>query len=482
APAPWKRFWALFAAPGAAPLDWPWVLWIWAALIQGVALVVVSTRAALDRLDPDLEDAGQLAGAAPLRIWWALLWPMLRPALAATGGLIFVMNLADPGAPLVLGLRRTVAFQIVTSAMRIDPFPRIAAAGLIVLVFALAGGAFARWPARAKKSAEPEHDPAAGRSPRGDERRRRRKRDDVGARALAWSLLLFVWLILAWLPVAGLLRMSLQSGSRGDSRGEQASPSGTSVLHLLFSDPTGRLLTHSAFLGVSVFVIVALLARWPARLPPGPRFPSGERRERKRSGRELLIWSVPPLVVGVGMLALLRVAELAGGLLVASLGWRGAGASVARLALELQPSRTPGLLLVAGVCLAVLPRRIMNRHEAAGSEEACARRIEQAVLSGAGYRRATRLALCGAWAIPAPTAVLWATLAATSITPAVLLAPSFASLPVVPGVVVLADQPESGRARASLLALLTIGAQLSVLGWVAAGDRTGGELDPADLA
>jgi len=182
------------------------------------------------------------------------------------------------------------------------------------------------------------------------------------------------------------------------------------------------------------------------------------------------------------MLALLRVAELAGGLLVASLGWRGAGACVARLALELQPSRTPGLLLVAGVCLAVLPRRLMNRHEAAGSEEACARRIEQAVLSGAGYRRASRLALCGAWAIPAPTAVLWATLAATSITPAVLLAPSFASLPVGPGVVVLADQPESGRARAALLALLAIGAQLSVLGWVAAGDRTRRELDPADLA
>ena len=122
-------------------------------------------------------------------------------------------------------------------------------------------------------------------------------------------------------------------------------------------------------------------------------------------------------------------------------------------------------MLVAGVCLAVLPRRIMNRHEAAGSEEACARRIEQAVLSRSRIQAHRRTWPCaGAWAIPAPTAVLWATLAATSITPAVLLRAWFASLPVGQGVVVLADQPESGRARASLLALLAMG--LSSRSWV----------------
>ena len=42
-PAPWKRLWAQFSAPGATAHYWPWLLWIWAALIQGVALVVVST-------------------------------------------------------------------------------------------------------------------------------------------------------------------------------------------------------------------------------------------------------------------------------------------------------------------------------------------------------------------------------------------------------------------------------------------------------
>ena len=478
-PGPWTWLWARFSAPEGAAHSWPWLLWTWAALIQGVALVVVSARAALDRLDPDLEDAARLAGAAPWRIWWTLLWPILRPTLMATGGLIFLMNLADPGAPLVLGLRRTLAFQIVTSALRSDPFPRIAAAGLILLLFALAGGSLALWPEGAKSTAESEHDPVAGRSPRSDERRVQPSRDAARARSLAWSLLLAVWSLLAWLPVAGLFRLCLQAAIPGVTVAEKAHPVGADVRHSLFLDPAGRLLFHSVLLGASVFLIVALLARWPSRLPPGPRFRS---RERTRSGRDVLIWSVPPLVVGVGMLAFLRVAELAGRLLVVSLGWRGTGASVSRLALELQPVRTPGLFLVASVCLAILPRRLMHRREATGLEEACARRFDQAVLAGAGSRRATSLAQRVDWAIPAPTAVLWATLAATSITPAVLLAPSFASLPVGPGVVVLADQPESGRARASLLALVAIGVQLSVLGWVAARDRTRGELDPADLA
>ena len=330
-PGPWTWLWARFSAPEGAAHSWPWLLWTWAALIQGVALVVVSARAALDRLDPDLEDAARLAGAAPWRIWWTLLWPILRPTLMATGGLIFLFNLADPGPPLVLGLRRTLAFQIVTSALRSDPFPRIAAAGLIVLLFALAGGALALWPGGAKTAAESEHDPVAGRSPRSDERRVQPSRDAARARALAWSLLLVVWSLLAWLPVAGLFRLCLQAASPGVSVTEKAHPVGASVRHSLFSDPAGRLLFHSVLLGASVFVIVALLARWPARLPPGPRFRS---RERTRSGRDVLIWSVPPLVVGVGMLAFLRVAELAGRLLVVSLGWRGTGASVARLALE----------------------------------------------------------------------------------------------------------------------------------------------------
>jgi iron(III) transport system permease protein len=451
-------------------------------LIQGVALVLVSTRAALDRLDPDLEDAARLAGAAPSRTWWNLLWPILRPALAATGGLIFVTNLADPGAPLVLGLRRTMGFQIVTSALSIDPFPRIAAAGLIVLLCALAGGALALWPAAAKRAAGPDLVPAAGEATRSNDHRRRGRRDAAGVQALVWSSLLFVWSLLAWLPVAGLIRMSLQGGSRGVSLGKQARPPVTNLLHLLISDPAGRLLFHSVLLGASVFAVVALLARWPASVLRGPRFWSGERRLRRRSGSNLLIWSVPPLVVGVGMLALLRVVELAGRLLDANLGWRGVGASLLRLAIELQPMRTPGLLLVAGVCLAVLPRRLMNRREAADSEEASARQIDQAVLSGAEYGHAKSLALRGVRAIPPRTALLWATLAATSITPAILLAPSFASLPVGPGVVVLADQPESGRARASLLTLAAIGAQLSVLGWASARDRTGGEIEPADLA
>ena len=40
-------------------------------------------------------------------------WPIVRPAAARAAGIIFLLAIVEPGAPLVLGLRRTLAFQIV---------------------------------------------------------------------------------------------------------------------------------------------------------------------------------------------------------------------------------------------------------------------------------------------------------------------------------------------------------------------------------
>src|SRR4051794_1805740 len=45
------------------------LIWLWAELIGGVALVALVTRSALERIDPDWEDAARLAGADRRRIW-----------------------------------------------------------------------------------------------------------------------------------------------------------------------------------------------------------------------------------------------------------------------------------------------------------------------------------------------------------------------------------------------------------------------------
>ena len=55
-----------------------------------------------------------------------MTWPLIRPAAARAAAIVFPMALLEPGVPLILGLRRTLAFQIVEAAGRPDPFPRLA--------------------------------------------------------------------------------------------------------------------------------------------------------------------------------------------------------------------------------------------------------------------------------------------------------------------------------------------------------------------
>ncbi len=124
---------------------WPWLVWAWAASIPGIAMVVLATRSAYGRIDPSHADAARLAGARSWRIWWTLIWPTLRPSVASIAYLLYMLNLADPGCPLVLGLRRTLSFQMVATALGPDPFPRLAALGLMVLTFTLAGLVLIWW-------------------------------------------------------------------------------------------------------------------------------------------------------------------------------------------------------------------------------------------------------------------------------------------------------------------------------------------------
>ena len=106
----------------------------------------------------------------------------------------------------------------------------------------------------------------------------------------------------------------------------------------------------------------------------------------KRSGRELLIWSVPPLVVGVGMLALLASRRARRRVAGCQPGLARRRGERARLALELQPVADAGPFPCCGRLSGGSAAAMMHRHEATGLEEACARRIDQAVLAGAGIQ------------------------------------------------------------------------------------------------
>src|SRR5204863_4769577 len=54
--------------------------------------------------DPQLEDAGRIAGAGPLRTLVSITLPLLRPAIAAAAVLTLVSSLELLSIPLMLGL------------------------------------------------------------------------------------------------------------------------------------------------------------------------------------------------------------------------------------------------------------------------------------------------------------------------------------------------------------------------------------------
>ena len=79
--------------------------------------------------------------------------------------------------------------------------------------------------------------------------------------------------------------------------------------------------------------------------------------------------------------------------------------------------------------------------------------------------------------------ILWATLTATSATPALLLAPTGDGRTLGAGVIVLADQAGDSRSQAAALALSGIAANVIALGWACARrGRRQRPLDASDLA
>ena len=366
-----------------------------------------------------------------------------------------MINLADPAAPLVLGLRRTLGFQMVATALGPDPFPRLAAIALIVLAITLAGGSLV-W-RRGRSLFDADIAP-------GDDRGFHDRQTQIAAWpcAAVSFLILGCWSLLAWVPVGGLMRIGLARTASPDNAHPLARLGIVDLLRRLTTDPAPRLLAHSALLGLGVVALLCLLAWRPSRGPVGAM------ARGWRSAVAFLAVLVPPLVAGAGVLALGRTAMLSSRFFAASLDWTRAGLWMERIGLAFDPFVFPELVLFVGACLAFLPRRLAIRLGPPGRDDASARRVDQIRIAGAGRGPAVWHVWRWARAIPLPRMVLWGTLVATAITPPLVLAPTLESRPIGPGIVVLIDQPDDSRAQASALALAAITLDLLALGWASA--------------
>jgi hypothetical protein len=287
--------------------------------------------------------------------------------------------------------------------------------------------------------------------------------------------LVSAWAVLAWFPVVGLARLAARSASQTGKVDEPAGIAGEFLIRRLAEPPIPGLLLFTVLLALAVILTIKVLA-WleagRAACVPG----------RERSRRAFLLTSVPPLACCVGILALPRVADLASRLVDAGTGWQRLSRGLQRLSHAIDPYEVPGLLLFLGVCLVLVPTRWWTWNEPV-PVQSDRRRFDQAIVAGARAGRARRLAARNARRVPVRRMILWATLSATSATPALVLAPTGDGRTLDAGVIVLADEAGDSRSQAAALALLGIATNLMVLGAnCALRSRRERPLDARDLA
>ena len=181
-----------------------------------------------------------------------------------TAGSVFTLVLVEPGVPLLLGLRRTLAFQVVAAALGPDPAPRVAVLSLAAVGLALIARVLLRgW---GRHSAPDLADASVARTAAAR-----------WPRAVGLNLVLGTWALLAWLPALAVMASALASAS-GDPAGGMCLSVGD-FLHRLADPLARRLIANSAALGLAVVALdLAVAQRLPRfagalawRWPPGLR-------------------------------------------------------------------------------------------------------------------------------------------------------------------------------------------------------------------
>jgi ABC-type Fe3+ transport system permease subunit len=389
--------------PGGA-----WLALIWAGLVRGVPLVALVASQALHRIDPVWEDAGRAVGASSFGIGWNLVRPLIRGAVARGAAAVFGLTLLDPGAPLILDLRRTLGYQLVLGTSGGEA-SRTAVLAILGALLALAALALARLAGPDIRIERPRHRPRA-----------------ASWRRAPWLVgLLVAWLVFATLPLASLLRdlAPVQAGSH------------LGTLGALIGPPARQALRDSCVLGV----LVATLGLIAARL-------AGPVRQRAASP-----WGAPAAVLVVPLAVALASWPIP---LRAAVAW-GLPTWLGRAALLIDPLTAPGVALTIALVAAWSPA--LGAALAAARDRWRPESADAAIALGASRRRAwfdlalPRLAppLARAW-------VLVACCAGCDASATLLLAPTSRFRPIGPAILAAWSDPAGTPTALTLTAVAAI--------------------------
>lgn len=350
--------------------------WVLAVGLAGAPWVALAVRDALGDVDLTRIEAAQQRGMRPRQAFRRLIWPLIRPSSALAAAGVFARAIGDPGPPLILGLRRSLAFQIYESLRIPEGPPRASVLGALVLAMAVVGSALLRWWGGTDWLARPDDggQPPSGPVSRGPW---------AGPRIV--GLLAGGLLVLS--PLIGLGLVGLRTFERP-----------TVVDPSVWSDPeTIGLLVRAAVEAGTIGLLLVVLAGWCL---PGPAHLAGPRP--KTLARALIAIGPAPVVVGVAILQTDGPAWLLG------LGWRWPwGPTGLDLALPLAT-----LLVLLPVVVAWWDTPPVAPSDAASQRS----RLEAATLLGLPASRARRLARAiTPRSIALPGGILAAAMAATTV-------------------------------------------------------------------
>ncbi len=121
------------------PPDWLGTGFAGVAVLQALHLypiLYLNASAALANVDPAYAQAARNLGAGPVRTFFRITLPLMRPGLFAGGTIVFIWSFTDIGTPLILGYDELAPVTIFKQLALAETSP-----GVFSLVFVLLSGA-----------------------------------------------------------------------------------------------------------------------------------------------------------------------------------------------------------------------------------------------------------------------------------------------------------------------------------------------------
>jgi hypothetical protein len=262
------------------------------------------------------------------------------------------------------------------------------------------------------------------------------------------------WAGLGGMPILGLLRLALKTGWAQVG----SIPAAPERLRRFVDPPVLSIAANSLLLGLEVASIVFLVA-W--LVPRGSR----PRSARPASTQPApTIAGLPPLVQGVGILAIPWLAGLGAEKLGHLTGWERMSHSLEKLAEGLGPYRNPEILLAGSVLIVVGIPLLRTWWRSTEFDHIGNRtQFEAALIAGGTQARARLLAASLGWGRWLGWFVMVWGYAATNLAPALLFTPWMDGRTLLPAILALADTPDEGRLQAAALGLCALGVNLTAL-------------------